>query len=116
MPLDDVFGEGQSKAGTDTGAAAGIDPIEPLGELRQMFRADTRSMVHDRDQDAATGKRSAYENGLCVFVASVQHRVGQQILEGLHKLRAVGRDSRQLVWEVETNNIFTSTRDVRGIR
>jgi len=38
VPLDDVFGEGQSKAGTDTGAPAGIDPIELLGELRQMPR------------------------------------------------------------------------------
>ena len=38
VPLDDVFGEGQSKAGTDTGAAAGIDPIELLGVLRQMPR------------------------------------------------------------------------------
>jgi hypothetical protein len=39
VPLDDVFGEGPPKAGTDSGAAAGIDLIELLGELRQMPRA-----------------------------------------------------------------------------
>src|SRR5271154_3393494 len=48
MARDDMFHDGKTKPRAALGPAlAGIDPVKPFGQPRQMFRRDPRAMVAD---------------------------------------------------------------------
>ena len=46
MPRDDVFDDGEAESGAAELPAAGrVDPVEPLGQSRQVFARDARAVV-----------------------------------------------------------------------
>src|SRR3977135_4281494 len=48
MARDNMFHDGKTKPRPALGPAlAGIDPVKPFGQSRQMFRRDPRAMVAD---------------------------------------------------------------------
>ena len=50
VPVEDVLDEGKTKPGSTLGAAfRDVDAIEALGEARQMFGGDTRTVIAHAD-------------------------------------------------------------------
>src|SRR5450759_2457802 len=54
MARDDMFHNGETKPGAALGPAlAGIDPVEPFGQTRQMFGRDPGAVVANRQNTLA---------------------------------------------------------------
>jgi len=95
MALDDMLDDRETETGAaKRAAAAGVDAIEALGDALDVLGSDALAFVGDDDMDhrafglGADGHRRARR--------PVAKGIGDEVIEELDDLSAVGRDGRKI--------------------
>jgi len=96
VAFDDMLDDREAETGpTERSAAAGVDTVEALGDAGDMLGSNPLALVGDREVDhrpfrlCRNGDRSA---GF-----AVAERIGDEVVEQLQDLAAVGGNRRKLI-------------------
>ena len=116
MTFDDMLDDGETQACPSGFAAARrIDAIEALGDPRQVFARNARTVIADGHSDRCPSSLGPDLDLRVRTIASITQGIAEEIVEDLEQLRAIASDRRQARRDIDGELALPGAAAIRPV-